>query len=331
MAGPPQGAQPLQRFHVRVRGKVSGPFSFEDLLQQVRHRKLTAVHEVSDDGRVWQNAGGVPGLFTELMTLPASPPAPTRVAADDVARASSAAPTARAAPAEVVPAQPRSWYYAIAGKREGPVGMESLRELMKRGVLTPDDLVFADGMNDWVALRTIPELRTPRRSRRDADDRDDPVRPSGKDFELGPLQIMSAILLLMMGCGNLLVSIALFALGDAASDHASVYALFGAHAMRDEAIGISAAATVIGLVLLAMGLAIIADGIGVFMAKRWAILGMQGVGVLNAILQGLCLMSPTGGKVGHAVFLMISLFLVVVGYTTPLESTIRRPRRSHDR
>jgi TM2 domain-containing membrane protein YozV len=79
----------------------------------------------------------------------------------------------------------QDWYYAINHQRYGPVSEADLRDMAERGKLDPRDLVWKDGMPQWVAAETIhglfPEpapLREP--ERRDDYDRD---RDRGRDHD----------------------------------------------------------------------------------------------------------------------------------------------------
>ncbi len=92
------------------------------------------------------------------------------------------------------------WFYSVGDTRQGPVSDEQLRELAADGTLKAADLVWKDGMPDWVEARTIPglfpvrdDLRKskppreaddaevvedrPRRRRRRFDEEDDRPRP----------------------------------------------------------------------------------------------------------------------------------------------------------
>jgi hypothetical protein len=87
------------------------------------------------------------------------------------------------------------WFYSDGETRHGPVTEEALRRLVAEGRLRPTDLVWQDGMPDWVETRTIPALfpargddRPNRRrfdedrpSRRYADDPDDDRPPVRRD------------------------------------------------------------------------------------------------------------------------------------------------------
>lgn len=98
------------------------------------------------------------------------------------------------------------WYYAINNAQRGPVSEAELRDLADRGQLKPGDLVWKDGMAEWVPASSVRGLLPePRREpdRRDAyrerdrgrrDDRDDdrdrddyrrPRRPRGDSNRVG--------------------------------------------------------------------------------------------------------------------------------------------------
>jgi hypothetical protein len=47
------------------------------------------------------------------------------------------------------------WYYARDGKQQGPVGSEELKRLAAAGQLRPTDLVWKDGMADWLAAAKV--------------------------------------------------------------------------------------------------------------------------------------------------------------------------------
>ena len=52
----------------------------------------------------------------------------------------------------------QEWYYSVGGDRQGPVSAQELRKLVDAGTLTAADLVWKDGMADWVPAKSIKGL-----------------------------------------------------------------------------------------------------------------------------------------------------------------------------
>ena len=53
---------------------------------------------------------------------------------------------------------PDDWYYTQGNERQGPASSAKLKELATEGWLTPDDLVWQNGMADWVPAGKVREL-----------------------------------------------------------------------------------------------------------------------------------------------------------------------------
>jgi hypothetical protein len=52
----------------------------------------------------------------------------------------------------------RSWYYAAQGQQQGPVSESELRDLIARGVVRAETLVWSEGMAGWEKAGRIPGL-----------------------------------------------------------------------------------------------------------------------------------------------------------------------------
>jgi TM2 domain-containing membrane protein YozV len=52
----------------------------------------------------------------------------------------------------------QEWYYSIDGDRQGPVAGAELKKLAEAGKLKSSDLVWKDGMADWVPAKSIKGL-----------------------------------------------------------------------------------------------------------------------------------------------------------------------------
>jgi hypothetical protein len=50
------------------------------------------------------------------------------------------------------------WHYSIQGKRVGPVGATELKRLADSGQLSPTDLVWKEGLQNWVAASNVKGL-----------------------------------------------------------------------------------------------------------------------------------------------------------------------------
>ena len=53
------------------------------------------------------------------------------------------------------------WFYAKHGQQQGPVDLETLKAKFQSGEIAPTDLVWREGMGEWVAAETLSELTTP--------------------------------------------------------------------------------------------------------------------------------------------------------------------------
>lgn len=51
-----------------------------------------------------------------------------------------------------------SWYYSKGKQQNGPVPLEDLVRLVGTGAVTPTDLVWREGMTDWLPVAQVPEL-----------------------------------------------------------------------------------------------------------------------------------------------------------------------------
>lgn len=51
-----------------------------------------------------------------------------------------------------------AWYFVRGGQQVGPVTMEQAQQYAQLGQLAPDDLVWTEGMADWVPARTVDSI-----------------------------------------------------------------------------------------------------------------------------------------------------------------------------
>jgi hypothetical protein len=160
-----------ERYWIRVRGKVQGPFAAPQLQQLAERGRFSRLHEVSTDGTNWSRGTNFPELFPPTRDTdarkrrlqPTTPPEPAEIEfrePDEEAAQYELAPTF-AEPASAVEgaagAEP-DWFYARASQRYGPVALQELKAFLMAGTLQIDDLVWTAGMADWVPAREVPGM-----------------------------------------------------------------------------------------------------------------------------------------------------------------------------
>jgi len=82
----------------------------------------------------------------------------------------------------------RSWFYASEGQQQGPYPEIQLRELLARGTLTADTLVWTEGMANWQRAGEIPGL-LPGASGPPVIPRAGRALPSAGGYDGGPVSI----------------------------------------------------------------------------------------------------------------------------------------------
>lgn len=129
------------RLYVRIRGRVQGPFEIERLQALVRRGQVSRMHEVSADQSNWRPAGDHPELF-QPHQRDESVSAHRSTSEDEGEFATGG--------------EDATWYYAKDGEQHGPVTLKNLRVLASQGIVDASDLVWTDGMSEW-----LPAIQTP--------------------------------------------------------------------------------------------------------------------------------------------------------------------------
>jgi GYF domain 2 len=125
-----------QSFYIRIRGKVTGPFGFEQLKSLRNRGQLRRFHELSEDRQTWVPASAIAQLFGDE----------TATGVELVDAAPSEEPANRNAPA-------LDWHYLDgAGSQQGPVPTETLLTLLQKGTIKETTLVWRTGLPNWVEL-----------------------------------------------------------------------------------------------------------------------------------------------------------------------------------
>ena len=135
-------------FFVRMRGKVSGPFTTEALQRMVRTSILSRVHEVSSDRKTWERASEYEELFpsTDASAPRTQPPAEQHDGAPIDCKSMQHDEEGKQHPA--------AYFLIIASKQVGPF---TLRELENQPVIAKTP-VWRQGQSNWIYADQMPEL-----------------------------------------------------------------------------------------------------------------------------------------------------------------------------
>jgi hypothetical protein len=148
-----------QRYFVRKRGKISGPFSVAQLRTLHARGRIKPSIEVSVDQVNWQPASSIPKL------LPVSAPTPE-----------PAADSPGETPAHE-PAHPDWWYYLDReGIQRGPASLQEMQRMLDVGQVNGATFACKGGMDRWVELASMPELRLPRTTQAETEGQDEKKR-----------------------------------------------------------------------------------------------------------------------------------------------------------
>lgn len=203
-------------WYIRNRGKVLGPFGWNELESMRDRGQLARFHEVSQDRKAWVSAASLTELFHGVEGRPADASANTYAlgAQHPPAHDPQELPTAAWSGSAEAP----SWFFSRAGSQEGPVTYLDLRRMASQGEIGPDTLVWKNGMDEWAACRQFPDLAFPGQrppSNSPASALPQPVQGAGlAPYSYGPprtsgLAVASLVLgiLILCGIGSLLATI----------------------------------------------------------------------------------------------------------------------------
>lgn len=143
--------------YVRIRGRIHGPLEIAKLKELVRKGQLSRIHEISTDRVNWQPASSVPELFQGVNVAVATP---VEQASAGVSQSLSgdglgSTPSNGSGSSEALEEE---WYYAIDGAQHGPIRRGELIQMIRAGNLRRIDMVWKQGMEQWVAAERCAEL-----------------------------------------------------------------------------------------------------------------------------------------------------------------------------
>ena len=185
-------------FFVRRQGRIEGPWSLNKLRAEVKLRKLGRHHEVSQDGDSWHRAAELEGLF---------PKVEKRRVVTATSQPETTESEYKLSPDEDQ-SETKVWYCYINDDQQGPMTLSELTQLVERGQILLDDLIYRDGNEDWLPAEEVPELAAVLNKSTGADHgsgRTEATRlvertPRGTPSRLAIASMVTAIVLLLPSC-----------------------------------------------------------------------------------------------------------------------------------
>jgi hypothetical protein len=144
-----------KKLYVRVRGKVIGPFDFQQLKSLRDRGQFRRFHEVSEDRQKWVAASSIPEFFPDPEGRKAQEQEGQLVESQTTALVTQQSAAIKENEM-AISASPAKWYYIDAnGERRGPVSKDSLLKLWEKGEITSTTDVWKEGMTDWLPISSL--------------------------------------------------------------------------------------------------------------------------------------------------------------------------------
>ena len=133
------------KYHVRFKGRVLGPFDEEKIRGLIKRGQVTRTHELSPDGVSWKPASEFQELFSSSKSF----------VFDDSNVGASVGAVGQAAPST----EPEECYAHIHNEHKGPVTKSQLSQWVNSGDMTTETLVWKQGLENWEAASVlVPDL-----------------------------------------------------------------------------------------------------------------------------------------------------------------------------
>ncbi len=143
--------------YVRVRGRIAGPFDFDQLQALARKGQLSRVHQVSTDQMSWTQAGPSHPEIWEGWTTKVETPVEPVVEQPVVEQPVVEQPVVEQPVAEVDSGE-LIWHYTKNNEQQEPVSLEHLKKLFSLGELLALDQIWTEGMSEWRSAADVPEF-----------------------------------------------------------------------------------------------------------------------------------------------------------------------------
>ncbi len=132
-----------ERYYIRFRGRVLGPFSAEKTTEMVRRGQVTRVHELSPDGLTWKKAEEFSEFFSKASSNRSTRSQSER---NDDSSELQADSTVVAVP---------QWHVHFDGQEHGPIDESVLVDWVRQGKVRGDNMVWRAGMAEWMTAESV--------------------------------------------------------------------------------------------------------------------------------------------------------------------------------
>lgn len=149
------------QYFVRVRGEIKGPVTHDQIVAQIRRKRLGKLHEISTDRENWVKAGDMPEFFQPAVEKREKLRADATVGSSEEGAADGQSGPAAGldiSPSEGVEGD--QWFYAKGGNQLGPVTASEIQMWLASGALLPTDLVWNESLEDWLPANELPQFST---------------------------------------------------------------------------------------------------------------------------------------------------------------------------
>jgi hypothetical protein len=165
--------------YLRLRGRVTGPFTHAQLVRMREQGGLSRFHEVSADGITWQLASDA-----GLLPSPSASRSDLQLTVDAVRPAQ---PTVAEAP--------KRWFYLdTTGGQQGPLSRDEVADLVRQNIVRGQTLVWCEGQAGWLsAAQTELAALLPAAALEPAD--------QGGGIAVNPAALIAGLLLVVLGMG----------------------------------------------------------------------------------------------------------------------------------
>jgi hypothetical protein len=126
------------RYYLRFKGRVLGPFTREKAIEMVKRGQITRQHELSPDGAAWSLAETYEEFFP-----------PNR------ARANTASNEAKTTPGQEKKGSATEWFAHFDGANQGPVDEDGMRAWIAASKVTGDTMIWKSGMASWLEAELV--------------------------------------------------------------------------------------------------------------------------------------------------------------------------------